>query len=358
MTPRPLDIALGSHAATHIAEHGWRGADVSTLIGASGGPKWLILGHLDRLLFEDFLMRDRTRPLRAIGSSVGTWRHACLAQNRPREALDRFEDVYVNWEYSTRPDTQEVSDASMAMLADIFGPQGARALIEHPLLHSYIITARGRGLNSARFRPALAAGMGTAALANALRRSLLASQFQRVVFTSPGAPELPFADFATQHATMDEDTVPRALHASGSIPFVLDGERNLRGGPAGHYWDGGIIDYHFDPGPMADEGLLLYPHFRADLTTGWFDKFLPWRRNRAPLLERMILISPSQAFLTSLPQGKIPDRSDFRRLTPAERVSYWRVCVERSKELAEDFAYQLAGDDPLRDTRRLEEARD
>ncbi|MEM9314530.1 MAG: patatin-like phospholipase family protein [Pseudomonadota bacterium] len=356
MTSRPLDIALGSRAAAHVAEHGWRGADISTLIGASGGPKWLILGHLDRVLFEEFLLRDRSRPLRAVGSSVGSWRHACLAQASPREALDRFEEVYVNWEYGPRPNTREVSNASLAMLADIFGASGARALIEHPLVHSYIITARGRGLNSARLRPALAAGMGTAAVANALRRSLLASQFQRVVFASPGAPRLPFTDFSTHHATLEEDTVARALHASGSIPFVLDGERNLPGGPEGHYWDGGIIDYHFDPEPMAGDGLLLYPHFRADLTTGWFDKFLPWRRHRAPALERMILISPSRAFVASLPRGKIPDRGDFRHLPPVERIRYWRACVERSRELAEDFEYQLSSSDPLQGTRRLDGA--
>ena len=37
-----------------------------------------------------------------------------------------------------------------------------------------------------------------------------------------------------------------ALHASGSIPFVLTGERDIPGAPPGQYWDGGIIDYHFD----------------------------------------------------------------------------------------------------------------
>ncbi|MEM9757933.1 MAG: patatin-like phospholipase family protein, partial [Pseudomonadota bacterium] len=104
------------------------------------------------------------------------------------------------------------------------------------------------------------------------------------------------------------------------------------------------------------DGLLLYPHFRADLTTGWFDKFLPWRRHRAPALERMILISPSRAFVASLPRGKIPDRGDFRHLPPVERIRYWRACVERSRELAEDFEYQLSSSDPLQGTRRLDGA--
>ena len=353
MTERPLDIALGWRAAEDIGRHGWSGARVDTLLGASGGPKWLILGHLDRLLFSDFLFRERSGPLRAIGSSVGTWRHACLAQADPATALQRFEDIYVNWEYSPRPDTGEVSDASLAMLETIFGSSGARALLDHRLLHSYVVTARGRCLNASQGGAALAGGMGGAALANAMNRSLLATQFQRVVFHNPGAPPLPLGDFATRHVALTEASVPRALHASGSIPFVLHGERDLPGAPRGHYWDGGIIDYHFEPEAMAGDGLLLYPHFRADLTAGWFDKFLPWRRHRPPRLDRLILLSPSRAFLDSLPLGKIPDRSDFRRLGAAERQAYWRQCIARSRELAEDFRAQITGADPLANTRIL-----
>lgn len=55
MTDRALDIFLGKTAAARIAERGWNGADIELLLGASGGPKWLILGQLDRLLFSDFL---------------------------------------------------------------------------------------------------------------------------------------------------------------------------------------------------------------------------------------------------------------------------------------------------------------
>lgn len=356
MKYRPLDIALGAGAAAHIAEHGWRGADIDVLLGASGGPKWLILGHLDRLLFADFLMQERKRPLRAIGSSVGSWRHACLAQADPTAAVDRFEDIYVHWDYGrTRPSTREISDVSLDMLQHIIGDVGARALVTHDRLQSYIVTARGRGLNATSHGPRLAAGMGAAAIANAFGRPLLASQFQRVLFCTPGAPPLPFADFATLQVELSADAVPAALHASGSIPFLLHGERDLPGGPAGQYWDGGIIDYHFDPAALAGEGLLLYPHFRGDLTPGWFDKFLPWRRYRQPLLDNLILLSPSPAFLASLPGGKIPDRSDFRRMKTDERISYWEQCVLRSRELAEDFSWQRAATDPLAGTRRLSE---
>lgn len=355
MKHRPLDIYLGKYAAAHIAEHGWRGKDIATLLGASGGPKWLILGHLDRLLFGDYLLRDREAPISAIGSSVGSWRHGCLPQIDPVAAIDRFEEIYVGWDYSAKPDTEEISAASASMLEHIFGAEGARAIVGSDVVNTYIVTARGRGLNSSQRSPALVTGMATAAVANAISRPLLATQFQRVVFARPDAPRLPLTDFRTLQVGLDEATVPRALHASGSIPFLLEGERDLPGAPPGHYWDGGIIDYHFDPQALADRGLILYPHFRSDLTPGWFDKFLPWRRQQTPILDNLILLNPSQAFLASLPRGKIPDRGDFRRLAPSDRIAYWRVCVDRSKELAEDFHRQLQESDPLAGTKRLPE---
>ena len=347
MSTSPLHVSLGPRAAEHIAEHGWRGRDISLLLGASGGPKWLILGHLDRVLFSEFLLRDREQALRAVGSSVGSWRHACLAQEDPIAAIDRFEDVYVNWEYSEQPNAEEVSAASAAMLAHIFGDAGARAIVEHPTIHSYIVTARGRGFNSANSAGGLVAGMGSAAVLNSLNRRLLASQFQRVLFASTGAPTLPLSDFETQHVPMSVETVAAALHASGSIPFVLAGERDIPGAPRGHYWDGGIIDYHFDLEAFGDESLVLYPHFRPDLTIGWFDKFLPWRRQRPPSSDNLILICPSEAFIASLPHGKIPDRSDFTAMPTAERLEYWGECIERSRELAEAFRELVTGIDPL-----------
>ncbi len=347
MSASPLHVSLGRNAAAHIAAHGWRGRDISLLLGASGGPKWLILGHLDRVLFREFLLEDREQVLRAVGSSVGSWRHACLAQADPVAAINRFEDVYVNWEYSEQPNAEEVSAASAAMLAHIFGDAGARAIVDHPAIHSYIVTARGRGLNSANSAGGLVAGMGSAAVLNCMDRRLLASQFQRVLFASAGAPPLPLSDFGTHQVPMSVETVGAALHASGSIPFVLAGERDIPGAPSGHYWDGGIIDYHFDPDAFGHESLVLYPHFRADLTAGWFDKFLPWRRHRSPSSDNLILICPSEAFIASLPHGKIPDRGDFTAMTSDERLRYWRECIERSRELAAAFRELITGADPL-----------
>ena len=69
---------------------------------------------------------------------------------------------------------------------------------------------------------------------------------------------------------------------------------------------------------------------------GYFDKAFAFRRTRG--LRRTVLLAPSDAFVASLPYGKIPDRKDFAALGESERRAAWRTVVARSKELGEAFA--------------------
>jgi len=343
-----LRLVLGREAARQIGREGWSPDLFSLLLGASGGPKWFVLGQLDRLLFGDFLPR-RQQSLSVLGSSIGSWRHACLAMPDPVAAIKRLEQGYLHQHYSARPTAAEVSEVSRNILLQVLGEHGARHLVDHPRIHTHIVTARGRGPAAASSTPLLATGMGLAALGNTVSRRLLKPHFQRVVFHSRAAPNpgLALEDFDTRYCRLSEDNTGAALHASGAIPFVLTGERNIQGAPAGQYWDGGIIDYHFDLGQYRGEGLILYPHFSASIIPGWFDKFLPWRQAAIDEIDHLVLLCPSEEFTASLPHGKIPDRSDFTRLPEAERIRYWEQCIERSRALAEDFAEVLQGSDPL-----------
>lgn len=340
---------MGREAADRIGRDGFSPEQFSLLLGASGGAKWLILAHLDRVLFGDFLQRT-SQPLSVIGSSIGSWRHACLAMPDPVAAIDRMQHGYLHQRYSSgKPSPREVSDVSAGILASVLGDHGAQHIVAHPRIHTHIVTARGRGPSAASAAPLLATGLGAAALSNAVDRRLLQWHFQRVVFHTGDTPRpnLSLQDFNTQYARLDAATLTRSLHASGSIPFVLTGERDIPGAPAGQYWDGGIIDYHFDLAQYRGDGLILYPHFSASIFPGWFDKFLA--RRKAPLhaAHRLVLLSPSERFIASLPYGKIPDRNDFKRLGEQERLRYWEHCIERGRELAEEFAELVHGDDPL-----------
>ena len=319
------------------------------VLGASGGPKWFILAALDRVLFGEFFSR-RTAPLHLVGSSIGSWRHACAAQADPVAAIDRMEDAYLHQSYSReRPSVDEISAVSHRILEHALGVDGGRAVVTHPIYRTHIVTARGRGLTNRAKGPALVAGLGISALANAVHRQCLQPAFQRVVFSSheplPDAELL--AGFGATSIALRPESVAPALRASGAIPFVLNAERDIPDAPAGHYWDGGIIDYHFHLPRQLSTGLVLYPHFTDTLTPGWFDKFLPWRRGRRPDTDNLVLMSPSPEFLASLPFGKIPDRDDFRRLPPEERVRYWRHCLDAGQALADDFKRWLDGADPF-----------
>src|SRR5688572_33465778 len=91
-----LSIRAGPDALRIVRERGLRAEDVDVVPGASGGAKWLALAGLDRYLFGEFFQQPRARPLHLIGSSIGSWRMACLAQRDPVAALRRGHGAYVH----------------------------------------------------------------------------------------------------------------------------------------------------------------------------------------------------------------------------------------------------------------------
>jgi hypothetical protein len=230
----PLDVWLGAGAARHIAEHGWRGGDIALLLGASGGPKWLILGHLDRLLFGDFLL--------------GTARCAPASASAPPWAPG----ATPAWPRTIPPRPSSASRTSTSTGPTAKNPDATRSARQrrHARTHP---RRSGRGADRGASPAAQLHRHGPRPRLNSARtghrhcgpawaprpwpmpidRSPAAgSQFQRVVFRSRGAPACP-CDFATRQVTLEADTVAPALHASGSIPFVLAGERDIAGAPRG-----------------------------------------------------------------------------------------------------------------------------
>jgi hypothetical protein len=344
-----LSLYMGSEAAKTIGSRGWQSAPLSTLIGASGGPKWLILSELDKVLAETLLL-GRDEPMTLLGSSIGTWRHACLSLNDSGAAISRLQQAYLYQEYScARPSPIEVSEVAEQMLRRALGPEGARQIAAHPTLHNAIVTARAKGIARGESGWKLGVSMATATLGNAVSRKALGLLFDRVTFCHSELSSMPFTNgFNTQLTLLDELNLIPALKASGAIPILMKCEPTIPGASGGPFWDGGIIDYHFTLKANQTPGLVLYPHFRDRLTPGWFDKMLRWRTPKRSVIDQLVLMCPSDAFLAQLPHGKIPDRGDFRVMSPADRVAYWETCVRESGRLAEAFYNLISGDDPLR----------
>lgn len=339
-----LTLRAGPDALRLLRERGLQPADVDVVPGASGGAKWLVLAGLDRFLFGEFLQAPRERPLHLIGSSIGSWRMACLAQRDPVAALARGHHAYIHeQQYSRRPSTREVTEVLTRALDLLLGPSGVEEILAHPWARVHIITAEGRGLAASERRMLIAASLAIAAAGNLVSRRTLAFQMRRCIFHSAG-DETPFrhlSDLPTTHVPLTRDNLRAALLASGSIPLVLEGVK-IPGTPRGVYWDGGVLDYHLDLDFGAGEGLVLYPHFYGHVVPGWFDRSLSWRRARGANFRRALLIAPSDDFVASLPNRKIPDRHDFYTMDHATRARAWARVMEESERLGDELRELLA----------------
>jgi hypothetical protein len=147
--------------------------------------------------------------------------------------------------------------------------------------------------------------------------------------------------FNTSFVSLTAENFREAILASGSIPFVMRGVRDIASAPKGTYRDGGTVDYHLDiPFLPENDGLVLYPHFNHRIIPGWFDKSMPWRKASKAALDNTLLIYPSHKFIDSLPDKKIPDRNDFYTYKgkDIDRFRCWNEVVEKSKKLGEAFA--------------------
>ena len=333
-----LIFSAGPAAMREIQSHGFDPARIGTLAGASGGAKWLVLSQLDRVVAGELLPR-MSGPVHTIGTSIGAWRFACYGQADPVAAIDRFERAYLDQTYSEKPDRAEITARTREILDYVLGDTGVDEILGNHFLRTHIITVRSRGLSASEKALPLTIGLLSAAGLNAIKRSTLGMSFDRVLFYDarehPAFYEL--NGFPMFRVPMSKQNYKDAVLATGAIPLVLEGVRDIAGAPPGMYRDGGIIDYHLDFQHSADDRLALYLHFYDYLKPGWFDKRLS-RRNASPeSADRTLLVSPSPDFVARLPNGKIPDRHDFGTLDPAERVRVWRGVVDACQELADEF---------------------
>ena len=350
-----LRFHAGPAARRHIEQHGLRPQDVGVIPAAAGGPKGLILGPIDRFLFGEWLSRSE-QPVHLVGASIGAWRMATACLNDPVDAFERLERDYIAQHYELppgqkRPTARQVSERFGENLQLFYGGR-VEEVLHHSRYRLHIVTSRGRLLlrQDGGLRTPL--GYLGAFTANALHRKALGAWLERVVFSSAPGPEdgiglLPFAtlDYRTRQVPMRADNFMDALQASCSIPFMLRPVRNIAGAPPGTYWDGGLTDYHLhlQYQPPAASPIVLYPHFQKAVVPGWLDKAWKGRHRSSPALDAMLVIAPDPEWVKSLPNGKLPDRDDFRRYGQdlAARMKVWNAAVSAARQLADELAQWL-----------------
>ncbi|WP_133407054.1 patatin-like phospholipase family protein [Parashewanella tropica] len=332
-----LDIIAGKSALKSIEQQGFNQNLFSAFLGASGGPKWFSLFGLDKYVFGSFF-KDRTEELYLIGSSAGAFRSACFAQNDPVAAISRMAKSYSETIYSSKVDATEVSAKAIELLDYMLGKNGIEEIISNPVIKAHFLVNKANGLMQSDSKGLQLASLLKSYLLNRLDRKLLKSQFDRYVFHHPKSQlqiNDPY-DFNTQHVPLTRGNLKQALLASGSIPLVMEGINDIPGTPKGKYWDGGIVDYHFDFEINHNDKLVLYPHFNPHPKAGWFDKNLN-RKVMSQHYDNIVMLVPSAEFIASLPYGKIPDRKDFETMDAKTRIKYWKTVLAETEKLAESF---------------------
>ncbi|GGD53815.1 hypothetical protein [Lacimicrobium alkaliphilum] len=333
-----LELYAGPDALKAIREQGLKQQLFDYALGASGGPKWFVLAGLDRVVFSEFFS-NRETPLQAIGSSAGAFRFACFAQQNPLAAINRLVERYSQTVYSDKPDAREITDKGRELLNVVLGDNGIHEILHNPAIQAHFIVARCRGATALESKPLQLGGLLASAGANLIKRKHLARFYQRYIFSAPDA-QLSITDphgMPSYSVALSEANLKAALLASGSIPVVLEGVKNIPGAPPGMYRDGGIIDYHFDLQFGPKPGLVFYPHFYKKPVPGWFDKNLKSRMPGAKSYANTLMLVPSDKFVASLPYGKIPDRKDFETMQPEQRIPYWQKVISESDRLGEAF---------------------
>ncbi len=347
-----LIVSAGINAYQTVKEKGLKQEMIKIISGAAGGPKWLVLNRFDRMLFSS-LLKNRSVPLHLIGSSIGAWRFAAMSQSDPIKAQAKLEESYINQRYDSKPTPAEITAESNKIMESFLDESGIEYILNHPWIKLSFMSVRSRGFISSESKIILGSGLLGSFLLNMINRKLLNLLFERTVFTQ-SHNSVPFSisnGFPAKRIQLTPQNFRKALLSSGSIPLVMEGIKGIPGTTGGVYRDGGVMDYHLDlPFAVEEDEIVLFPHFTGRIIPGWLDKSLKWRKPDPRHMKNILMVAPSEDYISNLPNRKIPDRNDFwlYKGRDDDRFRDWKIVVEKGQVLADEF-YELIQSGRIRD---------
>lgn len=336
-----IRIKAGKKIYQIIKDGGFHFDSVSTYFGPAVGPRWLIASGFDLTLLKEGLLGCQ-KPAQLVGSSAGAFRFAAWIQPEAIQSYQKLMDAYINIEYTKR-DTPASSLQKTTHIINAYLEDDALSFaLANKKYRLVIITARARGLVASENYWLQKAGLLTCLIFNYFSRNNIHKFAERIVFYNASKPPA-FClqqSFRGDYVQLNEVNFKYAVLASGAIPLVINGVRDIYGAPRGVYRDGGLIDYHLTHQYAAREDeIVLFFHHQERIIPGWLDKQIKSRDPEPHALDNVLMVFPSQRFVESLPGGKVPDRTDLVTLIhdQATRIKNWHRAVELSAPLGEDF---------------------
>ncbi|KQC11339.1 MAG: hypothetical protein APR62_10060 [Smithella sp. SDB] len=336
-----IRIKAGKNIYTTIKDGGFKFNSISTYFGPAVGPRWLIACGFDLTLLKGGFL-GRSKPVQLVGSSAGAFRFAAWLQPEAIESYQKLIEAYINVTYN-KNDTPSIVLGKITNIINAYLEDDALPFaLANKKYRLVVITARARGLVASKNISLQKLGLATCFVLNYFNRENIYKFADRVVFYNASKPPAFClkSQFRGTYVQMNEINFKYAVLASGAIPLVIDGVRDIYGAPRGVYRDGGLIDYHLTHQFAAkDNEFVLFFHHQERIIPGWLDKNIIRRVPESHILDNVLMVFPSQSFIENLPDGKVPDRTDLVTYIdePETRIKNWRKAVELSAPLGEEF---------------------
>ncbi len=277
------------------------------------------------------------------GASAGGWRCLAMACRNPSDAYESLRVAYSRNVFNETDTPETVARALKSNVDAFLSDEDIPFILDHPHFDLAIHAIRSRSLAASAKKPVEGAALAITALLNAVHPMGMRLFYERAVFYSGKSAPTWAGRSGGCAVPLTERNIRQTALATGSLPYIVSGVKDIPAAPPGVYRDGGLINYQLNEDYQPGDGLTLFFHYQERIVPGWFDK--PFRR-RIPTpaaLERTLQVYPSREFVRMLPNCRIPDRHDFITYVndPEKRIAIWDEVCETSELLAEEFAADL-----------------
>ncbi len=324
-----------------IRQEGLKPSKINVFAAPAGGPKWFVCPGFDRALIRTGFLNTGQGGVQLVGSSAGAWRCLAMACRTPLDAYEQLRIAYSRNVFTKDHNQLTISQALRGNVEDFIGDGDVAHILDHKTCRVAIHVVRAKGPAACESRAIQGAALMSAFVLNAVSPVAMRALYERVVFFSgPEPPLFTLPPFEGTAIPLDRSNLREAALATGSLPYIVAGVKDIPGAPKGVYRDGGLLDYQLNqdyrPGP---DRVTLFFHYQERIVPGWLDKALNGRKPPAGSLDQVLQVFPGDGFVKMLPDGRLPDREDFRIFAdnPAERIRRWDEVSRLSDILGEQF---------------------